>query len=82
MALIDEIKIILRNTLVPDDDVSQFDASSRLLGAVKELDSVGVVAVLTALEENFDITVEDEDVSAEVFNTLGSLTEFVQQKIG
>jgi acyl carrier protein len=82
MALIDEIKLILRDTLVLDDDVKQFDASSPLLGAVKELDSVGVVSVLTALEENYDIALEDDEISAEVFSTLGTLTEFVRQKIG
>lgn len=82
MALIDGIKLMLRDTLVLDDDIKQFDASSPLLGAVKELDSVGVVAVLTALEEKFDIVVQDDEVSAEVFRTLGSLTEFVQQRIG
>ena len=82
MALIDQIKLILRDTLVLDDDVKQFDASSPLLGSVKELDSVGLVSVLTALEEHFDIVLADDEVSAEVFDTLGSLTEFVQQRIG
>ena len=81
MSLMDELKIILRDTLVLDDDVKQFNATSPLLGAVKELDSVGVVAMITALEERFDISIDDDEVSAAVFETLGSLTDFVQQKI-
>jgi len=40
------------------------------------------VSVLTALEENYDIALEDDEISAEVFSTLGTLTEFVRQKIG
>lgn len=82
MSLMDELKVILRDTLVLDDDVKQFDANSPLLGALKELDSVGVVSMITALEDNYDIRMEDDEVSAAVFETLGSLTEFVQQKIG
>ena len=53
-----------------------------MLGAVKELDSVGVVSMITALEENFDISIDDDEISAAVFETLGTLTDFVQQKIG
>ena len=81
MSLMDELKVILRDTLVLDDDVKQFDAKSPLLGAVKELDSVGVVSMITALEENFDISIDDDEISAAVFETLGTLTDFVQQKI-
>jgi acyl carrier protein len=36
---------------------------------------------LTALEDEYDIVVEDDEISAAVFKTLGSLTEFLQEKI-
>jgi len=52
---------------------------SPLLGAIPELDSMAVVSVITALEEAFDIAVQDDDISAEVFETLGSLTELVDR---
>ncbi|MCP5244533.1 MAG: acyl carrier protein [Burkholderiales bacterium] len=82
MSLMDDIKRILRDTLVLDNkQVDQMEATSPLLGAIAELDSVGVVSVLTALEDEFEIVVEDDEISAEVFQTLGSLTEFLQQKI-
>lgn len=81
-SLTDDIKRILCDTLVLDKErVIQLDASSPLLGAIPELDSVGVVSILTALEDEFDITVDDDEISAEVFETLGSLTEFLQHKI-
>jgi acyl carrier protein len=37
--------------------------------------------VVTGLEEQFDIEVDDDDFSAEVFETLGSLTRFVEDKL-
>lgn len=80
MSLADEIKRILKDTLVLGDEVDTLDASSPLLGAIPELDSVGVVSVLTALEDEFDIVVEDDEISAAVFKTLGSLTEFLKTK--
>ena len=57
------------------------DASSALLGALPELDSVAVVDLITALEQRFDITVADDEIGAATFETLGSLTQFVERKL-
>jgi acyl carrier protein len=32
------------------------------------------------IEETFGVTVEDEDIRAELFTTIGSLADFVRQK--
>ena len=81
MSLAKDIKRVLRDTLVLGDEVDTLEATSPLLGSIPELDSVGVVSVLTALEDEFDIVVEDDEISAAVFKNLGSLTQFVQEKI-
>jgi len=83
MSLSDDVKRILRDTLVLDNErVERLSPSSPLPGDIVELDSVGVVSVLTALEEEFGITVDDDEMSADVFRTLGSLTDFLEHKIG
>ena len=82
MSLDQSIKRILRDTLVLGDEVESLEATSPLLGAIPELDSVGVISVLTALEEEYDIVVEDDEISAAVFNTLGTLTAFLEEKVG
>ncbi len=56
-------------------------ADSKLFGSLPELDSVGVVSVLTALEDRYGIAVEDDEISAETFATLGSFTAFVASKL-
>ncbi|MCB1936932.1 MAG: acyl carrier protein [Nitrosomonas sp.] len=82
MSLINDVKRILRDTLVLDQErVERLNSDSPLLGDIVELDSVGVVSVLTALEEEFGIAVDDDEISADVFKTLGSLTEFLEHKI-
>lgn len=83
MSLMDDVKRILRDTLVLDNDrVEKLDTTSPLLGNIIELDSVGVVSVLTAIEEEYGIVVKDDEISADVFKTLGSLIEFLEHKIG
>jgi acyl carrier protein len=56
-------------------------ADSPLLGSVPELDSMAVVSILTALEEQFGIVVDDDEVDGRTFATVGSLIDFVQSKL-
>jgi acyl carrier protein len=81
MATIDEVKTILRETLQLGDRVNDFDTATPLLGSVPELDSMAVVMVITALEESFDFFVDDDEISAAMFETVGSLSEFVENKL-
>lgn len=53
---------------------------SPLMGALPELDSMGVVSLLTAFEDRLGITVEDDEIDGSIFRTFGTLLEFVQQK--
>ena len=58
------------------------DGSTALLGSVAELDSMAVVSILTALEERFGIVVNDDEVEGRTFATVGSLSAFVESKLG
>ncbi|WP_405234340.1 phosphopantetheine-binding protein [Lentisalinibacter salinarum] len=60
---------------------AKFTRETQLLGAVPELDSMAVITVVTSLEERFDITVEDDELDAAVFETVGSLVRFVESKL-
>ena len=42
---------------------------------------MAVVNVITALEDHFGITVDDDEISAQTFETVGTLTDFVEQKL-
>lgn len=58
----------------------ELDASTTLFGGIPELDSLAVLEVVTSLEDRFDITVEDEDVTGDVFETIGTLANFVRER--
>jgi acyl carrier protein len=82
MDTVGRLKGILRDALNIGDRAASLTVASPLLGAIPEFDSMAVVTVLTMLEDDFGITVRDDEVSAEVFETLGSLAAFVDGKVG
>jgi acyl carrier protein len=42
---------------------------------------MAVATVIAGLEDRFDILIEDEDISVEVFETVGSLCALVDEKL-
>ena len=79
MTIANNIKSILRETLQIGDRADELETGTPLLGSIPELDSMAVAMLITALEENFDFIVDDDDISAETFETFGSLCEVVEQ---
>lgn len=75
------VKAVVIETLGVEDRADALDTATPLLGALPELDSLAVLELVVELEERFGIVVEDDDVTADVFATLGSLTEFVNSKL-
>jgi acyl carrier protein len=78
---LEEVKNIVADVLSLGDARNSMNAGSGLLGSIPELDSMAVVTLITALEERFGIVVEDDEIGASTFETLGSLATFVQQKL-
>jgi acyl carrier protein len=58
-----------------------FTRATHLLGAVPELDSMAVVTLITTLEEQLGITVDDDEIDGDAFATVGSLVDFVEVKL-
>lgn len=68
---------ILRSVLQID---KQFTDDTPLLGAIPEFDSMAVTAVLTELEQQLGIQINDDEISADIFASFGKLNSFVRQK--
>jgi acyl carrier protein len=77
---LDDIKQILVDVLSLGEQGHAMNASTPLLGSIPELDSMAVVNLITAIESHFGITVEDDEIGAATFETLGSLAAFVESK--
>lgn len=76
-----EVAALLDEVLGLQGRSAAFDGDTPLLGAVPELDSMAVVAVITGLEEHFGFVVEDDDIDGTTFATFGSLVAFVESKL-
>ena len=82
MATCEEVKRLLAQVLQLGKRAQQFDRTTPLMGSLPEFDSMMVIALITALEEHFDMTIEDDEISAEIFETVGNLCDFVERRLG
>jgi acyl carrier protein len=76
------VKAVVVETLGIEDRAASLTPDAALLGSVPELDSLAVLELVLSLERRFDIEIDGEDVTAELFETLASLTEYVDGKLG
>lgn len=77
----DVVLRVLADVLSLGSRGASFTRETALLGAVPELDSMAVVALITALEERLDIVIHDDEIDGETFRTVGSLVDFVSSKL-
>ncbi|MFT4172011.1 MAG: phosphopantetheine-binding protein [Rhodocyclaceae bacterium] len=76
-----ELAGILDEVLGLGGRAATFTDDTALLGAVPELDSMAVVAVITSIEEHFGVFLEDDELDGATFATFGSLRRFVEDKV-
>lgn len=82
MPVQEQVISILAQVLQLDSGiVSSMTMSTHLLGAIPEFDSMAVVSILTALEEQYSFFVEDDEIDADIFETIGTLVAFVEKKL-
>jgi acyl carrier protein len=71
--LLSEIAVDLgKKSLAPDDDLLEQGI----------IDSMGIMKLITFMEETFGIGIEDDDIIPENFQSLASMVAFVEQKMG
>jgi acyl carrier protein len=74
-----DVKDVVIKTLAIEHRADALHAETPLT-SIPELDSLAILELVVELERHFAITVEDEDVTAEVFDSIGSLAAYVDAK--
>lgn len=74
-------KDLLRSNLQLGDKVDKLKADSPLMGAYPEFNSLTVVGLVTAIEEQLGCEIGDEEISEDIFQTVGSLANFIATKM-
>ena len=72
---------VLDESLSLNGRTATFTRNTPLLGAIPELDSMAVVGLITTLEDRFGLVVDDDEMDASIFSTVGSLCDFVSGKL-
>ena len=77
----EDVLRVLDEVLSLNGRTSSFTRDTPLLGAIPELDSMAVVTLITTIEEQFGLMVDDDDIDGSTFATVGSLTDFISEKL-
>jgi acyl carrier protein len=77
----EQVRDVLATTLGIKDRADRLTPDTALWDALPEFDSMAVLELIAALEDRFDIVLDDSEISGEIFGTLGTLTAFVQEKL-
>lgn len=81
MSIDRDVIAVLEEMLSLQGRSASFTCATPLLGAVPELDSMAVVALIGGLEDRFGIVVDDDDIDGNTFASVGSLVAFVESKV-
>lgn len=71
---------VVRNCLQLGAQADSFDRNTQLLGGLPEFNSLTITAIIASLEDELDTDIDDADITAEIFETMGSLADFVAEK--
>lgn len=81
MDITKEVLTLLDAVLSLNGRALAFQVDTPLLGAVPELDSMAVIALLNGLEERFGMAVDDDEIDGAIFESVGTLVAFVEHKL-
>ena len=77
---LEAVKAVIVKTLGIEDRAATLNASTPLFGTMPELDSFAVLELASSLEEQFGFEIDGSEFTAEIFETIGTLAEFVESK--
>jgi acyl carrier protein len=71
---------VVTKTLGIEDRADRLSPTTPLLDSIPEFDSQAVLDVILALEQHFGVTIDNDEVTGELFETLGTLAALIERK--
>ena len=68
---------VVRSCLQLGGEADNFDRSTQLLGGFPEFNSLTITAIIATLEDELDCEIDDTEITGELFETVGTLADFV-----
>lgn len=75
------LKILTDDILAGKSYNGELDADTPLLSSGVNLDSVAVLQLVVAIENQFGVKFKDTDMSIELFSSVGSLSKVIEHKL-
>lgn len=63
------------------DYANQLSADTQLAGNFPEFNSLTVVMLVTTIESHLGCSIDDREISEDIFETLGTLARFIEKKM-
>ena len=73
------IRDFITTEIMFEDSASDLADDAPLLGGV--IDSLGLMQLISFLEEEFNVTIDDAEVTADHFRTVSDIEQLVSQKV-
>jgi acyl carrier protein len=77
----DRVKKVIIERLKLNVNAGEISNNTPLIGKGLGLDSVGVLELVVGLEQEFDIMFDDSEMNIELFENIGSLTNYINKKL-
>jgi acyl carrier protein len=62
-------------------EAERLDRDTQLLGGFPEFNSLTITAIVAAIEDELDCEIDDAEITGEIFETLGTLADFISTKL-
>ena len=73
-------KVLIENTL-KDINPKELNSKSQLIEYGVGLDSVATLELVVALEEEFQVRIDESELTAEVFETIETISKHISERI-
>ncbi len=80
-SIFEVIKDIVAERMELDIESNKINSETKLMEDGLGLDSISMLDIVAALEDRFDILIEDDDLNFDIFKNVGSLTKFTSSMI-
>lgn len=68
-------KVIATNLQLEQDEL---EADTEILGNFPQFNSLTIVGVIGSIEDELDCVIDDEDITTDIFTTVGDLAVFIE----
>ena len=59
-------------------ELDQLTADTEIMGNFPQFNSLTIVGVIGSIEDELDCAIDDEDITTDIFATVGDLAEFIE----